>query len=133
MLSCGPIPHRLIRARWVKPSRHYLQSNLLLPFFGALGSVLATTGPSQPACQSSLKPIVQTECPYMIMLPVLRWRVGSTLKETALPCPFYFYSINLRHRIRINTEKKGKVTAAVWGTEYIQFLACASYFALYIG
>ena len=32
----------------VKPSRHYLQSNLLLPFFGALGSVLATTGPSQP-------------------------------------------------------------------------------------
>ena len=28
-----------------------------------------------------------------------------------------------RHRRRINTEEKAKVVAAVWGTEFIQFLA----------
>ena len=27
------------------------------------------------------------------------------------------------HRRRINTEEKAKVVAAVWGTEFIQFLA----------
>ena len=27
------------------------------------------------------------------------------------------------HRLRINTEEKAKVVAAVWGTEFIKFLA----------
>ena len=31
--------------------------------------------------------------------------------------------MGLRHRRRINTEEKAKVVAAVWGTEFIKFLA----------
>ena len=34
------------------------------------------------------------------------------------------------HRRRINTEKKAKVVAAVWRTEFIQFLAALAIFYL---
>ena len=37
--------------------------------------------------------------------------------------------IRLGHRRRINTKENAKVVAAVWGTEFIQFLA-ASFFVL---
>ena len=32
------------------------------------------------------------------------------------------------HRRRINTEEKAKVVAAVWGTEFLQFLAALAVF-----
>ena len=39
--------------------------------------------------------------------------------------PSSFWPVkNLLHRKRIQTEEKAKVVAAVWGEEFIQFLAC---------
>ena len=39
-----------------------------------------------------------------------------------------FPEIPADHRRRIKTEKKAKVVAAVWGTEFIQFLAALDIF-----
>ena len=36
--------------------------------------------------------------------------------------------LGLEHRRRINTEEKATVVAAVWGTEFIQFLALLAIF-----
>ena len=65
-----------IRARWATPSRHSLQPNLLLPFFGTSALyVLATTWPSPPAWHRSTA--VQAASPYIAKLQVLQWRVVS--------------------------------------------------------
>ena len=37
-------------------------------------------------------------------------------------------SLHFPHRRRINTEEKAKVVAAVWGTEFIKFLAALAIF-----
>ena len=34
----------------------------------------------------------------------------------------------MKHRRRIKTEEKAKVVAAVWGTEFVQFLATLAIF-----
>ena len=39
-------------------------------------------------------------------------------------------AVQLKHRRRINTEEKAKVVVAISGTECIQFVDPASYFAL---
>ena len=51
----------------------------------SLGIVLTTTYWKQPSPRSwHRSTAVQAACPFMVMLQVLRWRVGSTLKEPAL-------------------------------------------------
>ena len=39
--------------------------------------------------------------------------------------PTSLYIVNCYQRRRINTDEKAKLVAAVWGTEFIQFLAVA--------
>ena len=34
-----------------------------------------------------------------------------------------YFTVQCRHRRRINTKEKAKVVAGVWGTEFIKFLA----------
>ena len=39
------------------------------------------------------------------------------------PRPQWAVSLKKHHRRRTNTEEKAKVVAAVWGTEFLQFLS----------
>ena len=75
--------HRLIRARWAKAVVITFSCTFCSPF-GALGIVYLP--PPDPAHWPGITQprYSQAACPYMTMLPVPLWKVGSTLKEAVL-------------------------------------------------
>ena len=73
------VAYRLIRPRRAKHSRHSLELNLLLPFFVSRLFFLHLTQPAGPA-SLHLGTGSCPYCPSLVMLPFLRWRVGSILK-----------------------------------------------------
>ena len=49
--------------------------------------------------------------------------VGVLIRTALSSCWQWLCNLSANHRRRIYTEKKAKVVAAVWGTEFIEFLA----------
>ena len=91
MLCTQGREHRLIRPTVLKLAKSSFLR--VKPFAALFGLSTLYLQPPDPACRPGIAPPWYREhVLFMIMLPVRRWRVRSTLKESALLCPSRCYS-----------------------------------------